>query len=165
MPPPGPGRWAARDLAALALLVVGLLQMAGDAFGVPALRALGAATVASPLPKVFSDVRGLEPFASRFTLSWVTAGGERVERPLTPAVYAGVRGPYNRRNVYGAALSYAPRLPALLWRQVFCFGLAPGGALRDELGVPPAARRVRVGIAAGTRGRSDRWVLEDPCAE
>lgn len=158
-------RWSPRDLAALALLGVGLLQMAGDALGLQGLRAIGAATVASPLPKVFSDVRGLETFASRFTLSYVAAAGSPIEREITPEVYAGVRGPYNRRNVYGAALSYAPRLPEPLWRQVFCFGLAPDGPLRAELGVPAGARRVRVEIATRTRDRDDHWVLEDPCAE
>jgi hypothetical protein len=160
-----PSRWSPRELAALALLALGLVQMAGDVLGVPALVAFGAATVASPRPKVFSDVDGLETFASRFTLSYLDADGVEVRRALTPELYAAVRGPYNRRNVYGAALAYAPRLPDPLWRQVFCHGLAPDGALRDELGVPDDARRVRVGIVTGTRDRTDRWTLEDPCTE
>ena len=46
--------------APVLLLLVGLLQMAGDTLGVPVLRGLGAAWGASPAPKVFSEVRGLE---------------------------------------------------------------------------------------------------------
>ncbi len=165
-PAPAAGRrWTKRDVAALALLVVGLLQMTGDALGIPFLKGLGAATAASPLPKVFSDVRGLETFASRFALSYRAPGGGLVERELTPELYARVRGPYNRRNVYGAALAYAPRLPEALWREVYCYGLGPGGPLRRELGIPAGARQVRVLIATRTRGRRDSWLLEDPCTE
>jgi hypothetical protein len=166
-PPPGTAEsdsghsW--RDVAALALLVVGLAQMTGDLLGLRWLRGLGAATVASPLPKVFSDVAGLETFASRFELEVVTPRGTS-RRDIDPALYARLGGPYNRRNVYGAALSYAPRLPTKLWEQVFCYGFAPAGPLRRELGVAVDATAVRVHIATRTRGRSDRWILEPHCA-
>ena len=39
-----------RNAAAAVLLVVGLLQMAGDCLRLPALKGLGTATVASPGP-------------------------------------------------------------------------------------------------------------------
>jgi hypothetical protein len=136
--------------------------MAGDALGLPWLRGIGAASVAAPLPKVFSDVRGLETFASRFDLEVTTPAGAH-RREITPEVYARLAGPYNRRNVYGAALSYAPRLPPELWRQVFCYGFAPDGPLRGELGVPADATAVRVHITSRTRGRDQSWILEPPC--
>jgi hypothetical protein len=137
--------------------------MAGDALGIDWLRGIGAATVASPLPKVFSDVRGLETFASRFELEVETAAGVE-RREIDPELYARLAGPYNRRNVYGAALSYAPRLPPPLWRHVFCYGFAPDGPLRRELRVPADARAVRVRIATRTRRRQQAWTLEPPCA-
>ena len=155
-----PGR---RDLAAGALLALGLTQMAGDALGIDWLRGIGAASVAAPLPKVFSDVRGLETFASRFELEVVTPAGEE-RREITPELYARLAGPYNRRNVYGAALSYAPRLPTPLWRQVFCYGFAANGPLRRELAVPADATAVRVHITSRTRGRDQSWTLEPRCA-
>jgi hypothetical protein len=158
-----PHRISWRDLGAIALLAVGLLQMMGDASGIVALKGIGAATAASPLPKVFSDVRGLEPFASRFTLLVTDAAGAETAREITPQLYGRLGGPYNRRNVYGAALSYAPRLPEPLWRSVYCYGLGPGGPLRRNFGVPDDAARVRVAIATRTRGRTDAWVLEAAC--
>jgi len=60
-------RW--RNLFAVALLLVGLTQMAGDILGNRVLKGLGAAPVAAPCPKVFCDIDGLEPFASSFTIT------------------------------------------------------------------------------------------------
>ncbi len=154
-----------RDVGAAALLVLGSLQMVGDASGIAALKGIGAALAASPLPKVFTDVRGLETFASEFTLLGTLPAGRELVLPITPEVYRRLGGPYNRRNVYGAALSYAPRLPRSLWEAVFCYGLGRGGPLRRELGVPAGARHLRVRIATRSRGRRDVWVLEAPCVE
>src|SRR5687767_15937977 len=88
------------------LLVLGLAQMVGDLTHFLPLKAVAAATGASPAPKVFSAVQGLETYSTRFFLD---LGDKRVE--ITPEVYARIRGPYNRRNVYGAALAYGPVLP------------------------------------------------------
>jgi hypothetical protein len=153
----------ARNAAAVALLVVGSSQLAGYLLGFQALRGIGAATAAAPFPKVFSDVRGFETFSARFTLMYEVPGGATVEREVTPELYARLRGPYWRRNVYGAALSYGPRLPREIWEPVFCYGLRPGGPLRRDLGVPEDALHPRVRIETRTRGRDDRWVLEPAC--
>ena len=98
--------------AALFLLIVGLLQMTGDLLRLPALKAVAAATGASPAPKVFSSVQGLETFSSTFYLEWRDRDGVAHTVELTPELYSRVRGPYNRRNVFGAALAYAPILSA-----------------------------------------------------
>ena len=97
-------------LGAAALLVLGLSQMAADLAGWPTLKAIAAATGAAPAPKVFGAVQGHETFSARFTLHWQTADGVWHEAPITPERYARLRGPYNRRNAYGAALSYGPVL-------------------------------------------------------
>jgi hypothetical protein len=154
-------RW--RNRAGLALGLIGCMQMAGYISGSAALRGIGAATAASPLPKVFSDVDGLETFASEFTLRYRDTNGAVTETLITPALYGRLGGPYNRRNVYGAALSYAPRLPAPLWEAVYCYGLAPQGPLRTELGLGPEATDISVTIRTRTRGRNDAWTLEPAC--
>src|ERR1700733_2160100 len=56
--------------ASVFLLVIGLLQMTGDLLRVPQLKGLAAATGASPAPKVFSSVQGLETFSSDFYVAW-----------------------------------------------------------------------------------------------
>jgi hypothetical protein len=139
--------------------------MAGYIMGSITLRGLGAATAASPLPKVFSDVNGLETFASEFILHYRQPDGTLIEVAITPDLYGRLAGPYNRRNVYGAALSYGPRLPRELWEPVFCYGLHPQGPLRAELGLPSTVTDVSVTIRTRTRGRSDAWTLEASCTE
>jgi hypothetical protein len=154
-------RW--RNYAALTLGVIGCMQMLGYVSGSRLLRGIGAATVVSPLPKVFSDVDGLETFASEFTVRYRDARGTIRETRITPELYGHLAGPYNRRNVYGAALSYAPRLPRPVWEAVYCYGLGPQGPLRSEFGLGSDAREISVTIRTRTRGRSDAWTLESAC--
>jgi hypothetical protein len=154
-------RW--RTCAAVALGAIGCLQMLGYVTGSRLLRGVGAASAVSPLPKVFSDVDGLETFASEFTVRYRDARGTLRETRITPELYGRLAGPYNRRNVYGAALSYAPRLPRPLWESVYCHGLGPQGPLRSELRFGPDAREFSVTIRTRTRGRSDAWTLESAC--
>ena len=154
-------RW--RNAVALILGIIGCTQMVGYITGNVVLRGFGAATTASPLPKVFSDVDGLETFASEFTLRYRDTAGTVRELPITPELYGRLGGPYNRRNVYGAALSYAPRLPVGLWESVYCYGFAPDGPLRQELGLGREATDIRVTIRTRTRGRHDVWTLEPSC--
>ena len=152
------------NFAALVLTALGCLQMVGYVAQARALRGLGAALGCAPLPKVFSDVDGLETFASTFTLRWRDPAGEH-SLVITPEVYARLGGAYNRRNVYGAALSYGPRLPRPLWQAVFCHGFGPGGPLRREFGLGDGARDISVRIRTNTRGRIDRWTLWPSCDE
>ena len=128
-------------LAAAALILIGTAQMAGDLTGVTAIKAIGAATHASPAPKVFTAQNGLETFSARFYIEWFDGTGEVHALQLTPNTYRNLKGPYNRRNPYGATIAYAPQLaanprlaPALeqVTRHAFC-GRAP---LLQELGIP-----------------------------
>jgi hypothetical protein len=136
--------------SAIALLALGLMQMTGDllegaglvSIGRP-IKAIGAATTASPAPKVFSTVRGLETFSTRFDLEWHDRNGRRHTLTLTPEIYSRIRGPYNRRNVYGAALAFGPVLAAdqrtqPLLRSVMNYSLAGDAPLLRELGVDPS---------------------------
>ena len=141
-------RW--HGAALWALLLVGVGQMAGDLAGVRALKGLAAATGASPAPKVFSAVRGFETFTTRFFLDWTEADGEARTVELTSDLYARLRGPYNRRNVYGAALAYAPVLPPALRDPVLAYALGGEARLLGELGVArgPGAGPVTVRLEA-----------------
>ena len=133
-------------IAAASLIVVGSVQMIGDLSGDRELRAVGLATHASPAPKVFTSQEGFETFSSRFFIDWTDTAGENHSLEVTPSTYRGVQGPYNRRNAYGAALSYGPVLesnertrPMLhsVLRHAFC-GPAP---LLLELFIPPEQLR------------------------
>lgn len=129
-------------IVALLLLSVGLLQMLGDLLQVPAMKGIGAATMISPAPKVFSSVKGLETYSTRVSLQWIDQEGFPQEISLDQETYAKLKGPYNRRNVYGAALAYGPvlaqdhRLRPLL-REVLAFALTGEAPLLVELGIDP----------------------------
>lgn len=124
--------------------MLGLLQMGGDVLRIPALKGVGAALGASPAPKVFSAVGGLETYSTRFYLEWEDRDGRHRSVLLTPELNSRLRGPYNRRNVYGAALAYGPVLASNprtepLLRAVLSHALAGEAPVLVELGVDPGS--------------------------
>ena len=99
------------DIWVFALLVlVGCMQMFGDVFGIPILKGFGLATSASPAPKVFTAHQGFETYANQFFIEYTDADNQLVSLHITPEIYQRLKGPYNRRNMYGAATSYGPVL-------------------------------------------------------
>jgi hypothetical protein len=136
----------------LFLVSLGSLQIAADALRLPRVQAVAAALQVSPAMKVFTAHQGYETHAARFSLTWQDGRGEGHGLWLDPESYARVRGPYNRRNVYGAAFAYGPLLRAdprlrpmqeSVMRHAFC----NPATLRAELGIPPDARDLTAHIA------------------
>jgi hypothetical protein len=128
-----------RVLPAL-LVVLGLAQMIADLCRLDAVKGIAAATGASPAPKVFSAVKGFETFSTKFFISFEERVGEdKVDAherfELTPERCSRLRGPYDRRNVYGAAIAYAPVLPAGLRDPVLEYALCGAAPLLRELDI------------------------------
>jgi hypothetical protein len=143
------------------LVTLGCGQIVAEALGMPRVKAVAAALQVSPAMKVFTAHDGYETHAARFSLSWDDAAGEAHVLALDPHSYARVTGPYNRRNVYGAAFAYGPLLradPRLLGLQesVMHFALCEPGVLRAELGIPADARRLAARVSpVRATGRDD----------
>jgi hypothetical protein len=155
-------------LPAIALGILGLAQMAGDLTGLVALKGLAAATNASPAPKVFSAVRGFETYSTRFFLEWTARDGTVHSVPLTSALTAKLQGPYNRRNVYGAALAYGPVMPEELRSPVMRYALCGAAPLLAELGLRAADRATPFRVRFEPREGVDLptglpLVVEAPC--
>lgn len=130
-------------LMALAIATIGLLGVSGDAFGLPLLEGAGALSGASPAPKVFTQVGESEPFSSRYELHFVDAEGPQ-RLVLNSERYARIRGPYNRRNVFGAVVAAGPELEANpmlrdMAEQVRRYALCGEAPLLRELGLDPEA--------------------------
>ena len=160
-----------KTVAAL-LLILGLAQMTGDLAHWPALKGIAAATGASPAPKVFSAVKGLETYSTRFFLDWNDASGKPHSLQLTPEVYSRLRGPYNRRNVYGAVLAYGPVLSTdprsrPMFDAVARYALCGEAPLLRELGLDPSLVsgpvRVRLEPRPGSNLGDLPLTLEPPC--
>jgi hypothetical protein len=148
-----------RNLGAVGLCLFASTAMMGDIIGSRVVKGLGAIFVAAPFPKVFCEFEGMEGFACDFTLRFETAG-ELHEIPITPELYSRLGGPYNRRNVYGAALAGGPKLPRPVWEPVFRYGFAAKGPLRREFGIPHDATNITVVVRSKTRGHEEEWFLQ-----
>jgi hypothetical protein len=124
------------------LVLLGLGQMAADVANVPIVSALFFATAASPAPKVFTALSGLEPFSSRFALETVRGGMITETTTVTSELYQRLSGPYNRRNVFGAILAGGAVLKQSPWTApmvdaVLNYGLCgERPPLVEELGLP-----------------------------
>jgi hypothetical protein len=159
----------ARVIASYVLVGIGLLQAVGWATGFSALRGVGQMSAASPLPFVFSSFRGVETFAAEFEVELEKNDGTRVSYVITPELYSKLDGPYNRRNTYGAVLSYGPALDApgerRLVESVLRYGLCNGGPLAWEFGEPEHVAKVRARVHSKTRGGRAPFHLELSCSE
>jgi hypothetical protein len=154
------------------LVILGMAQMTGDVLGISALEGIAAATTASPAPKVFSAVRGLETYSTRFSIHWRDASGSEKSLELTPEVYALIRGPYNRRNTYGAILAYGPIFASTpetqpLFESVARYALCGDAPLLVELGIDAKAAASPVRIQLEPLPSSDvgdlPLIFEAPC--
>jgi hypothetical protein len=131
------------------LVALGTLQMFADVLAMPRLKAVFAATQVSPAMKVFTAHQGYETHAARFAITWIDADGDSQRLAVDPEIYRNVRGPYNRRNVYGAALAYGPLLradPKLrpMQESVMHYAFCSPGALRSDLGIPRDAANLTI---------------------
>lgn len=130
-------RW---PLSALLLLAFGLIQMGGDLLQSSPMKGIGAAWLVSPAPKVFSSVKGFETYSTQTFLDWTDRDGVPQSIEFTSDSYSNLSGPYNRRNIYGAALAYGPvfaeddRLKPI-FQSVVDFALTGEAPLLVELGV------------------------------
>jgi hypothetical protein len=154
------------------LLVLGLGRMAADLGGAGGLAAALGATGAAPAPKVFSSVQGLETFSSRFFVEWQDGDGRTHSVPITSDHYARIEGPYNRRNVYGAAIAYGPILATddrthALFASLSQQALCGEATLLRELGIETPGRigPVHIRVEPRRRPAGTRWptVLQGDC--
>ncbi len=146
----------------IVVVLIGLLQIIGYLLSVKPIQNLGKVTASSPLPIVFTEVKGVETFASDFYLQFTSENGQQEKIKVTPEMYAKFKGPYNRRNIYGAAISYGPVLPEKIWQSVLGYGLC-NDILSEELDLAVTKQDFSVVIETRTAGRNDVWNLKLDC--
>lgn len=153
------------NLLALFVLGWGCTAMLGHVLQIPALKGLGLASGAAPYTKVFcqaedlSDGRKFETFAMDFKLHYRLEDGAAQTMVITPEIYHKMKGPYQRRNVYGAVLAYGPALPRRTSQQTLHYALVSPGTLPKELGIPANATDFQVQLISRTGDSKNQWSL------
>lgn len=150
------------DIAAAIILVLGLTRMVGYWLDSHTLQGIGAASGVAPFTKVFSATDGYEAFTASFRLRGQNKDGVRHEIALTPERYARLHGPYMRRNVYGAALVFAPRLPEELRVALHKHALNPGSAMWRELDLPTDWVSAEIHIQPREGSLETTWIYPMP---
>ena len=97
-------------LWAVILLFFASIKVIADVFWLGQISALAAATNVSPAMKVFTAHKGYETYSSTYVLKVAYADNSTDIITLDPKVYSQLKWPYNRRNIYGAAVAYWPIL-------------------------------------------------------
>ncbi len=146
------------------VLIIGSLQIVGFVSNVQPIRSLGVVTAASPLPLVFSEVKGVETFAGDFYMQWTDQNGVEEKVLMTPELYSKLCGPYNRRNIFGAAIAYGPVLPDHVWQPILNYGIC-NEVLSNELELSFNKETFTVEIDTRTAGRNDHWTLQPDCSQ
>lgn len=154
-----------RNILYIFLILAGSLQVIGYLTGVQALRGLGQAFTFSPLPIVFTEVKGIETFASEFELEYITESSDTVSINITSEVYSKFKGPYNRRNIYGAAFAYGPILPEAIRTTILKNGFCGIQFLKDDLGIKEGIKKAVIHISTKTKNRKDKWDIPIDCKE
>jgi hypothetical protein len=151
-----------RHIAALALVALGLSQLAAAAFEIPWLARLSRASVAAPAPLGFSHFDGVELFALRIRLAAVPQAGEHLQLDLDRTRFERLPGPLNRRYVYIRAIYYGldgggPELRALQ------YGLCADGPLARHLGITKPIDSARLHAITLTAGDTRSWTVDVLC--
>lgn len=154
------------------LLLLSCLQLAGTLLGLPILQGIGMASAASPLPRVFTANRGLEAFSSRYRLVLRDTAGDTRVLEMSSTLQARMRGPYNRRNAYGAIMAFGPILQVQpstrsMFLSVARHALCADAPLLRELGIDPTTiRGVRILEQLPREGTRTQLALslEVPCS-
>ena len=149
------------------VVFVGFLQAFGWAIGSKQIEGLGFMTNASPLPFVFSLFRGIEPYSSQFNVEITTEKGEVLPIAITPKAYAKVHGPYNLRNVYGAAIAGAPAFKAPLEKKmvqsVLRFGFCNPATVAHDFGIQEKIVSLKFLQTSRAKGIAATWSTEVSC--
>lgn len=151
----------------IVVLGIGSLQIIGFITQIDILRNVGRLLIASPLPFVFSDFRGLETFSLEFTIRGETNDGKTIKKVITPEVYGEFEGPYNRRNVYGAVLAYGPKLTEPTEKpmvdSVLNYGFCNKGPLTGLFGTTTPIKKVLISAKSKARGDGSTYSMEVLC--
>jgi len=150
------------------LVIVGCLHTVAYIHNLPNLKGLAFTTNASPLPLVFSAYNGIETFSTEFELDITFKNGSKTVEQMDHKLYEKLKGPYNRRNMFGIIFSHGPFFdkPNMIKirEQVLYWAMCQPGQLKKEFGYSGELDRVDIIIKSKTKGNEDKlWTMEVVC--
>jgi sterol desaturase/sphingolipid hydroxylase (fatty acid hydroxylase superfamily) len=148
------------------LLFIGLISTVGYISNTPVIKGIGYATAASPLPLVFSVYNGVETFSTVYNVTVNSSNGIH-HMTLNNTMYDKIRGPYNRRNMFGVLFSHGPFFtdPKIIQirDQVLTNALC-NGVLASEFNFKGDIYDILIEIRSKTVGFENRtWVIPIHC--
>lgn len=148
------------------VILIGSLSMIGTITMLDPVKGIGFMTTASPLPLVFSKFRGVENFSSDYYMDVRFKDGETTSFKVTPEIYERAKGPYNRRNPYGAVLAYGPMLnkpnELILRDKVMQYSACGQGTFMREIGISKPIEHINVTVKSKTVAKPV-WNFEVNC--
>lgn len=175
-------RYQLATVAAILWIILGLGQSIGYVFNMKTVRGLSFATVASPLPLVFSVApNGMETFSISFRLEvferscddndTCTKDHLIMNTILTPTLYGTLNDkPYNLRNAYGVLFSHGPffqdEKAIALRDRVLKYSLCADGPLARAFHLPNNTSRIVVNIHSNTKTHHPHqadWIMNITC--
>ena len=180
-------KYTITSIAAILWIILGLGQSIGYVFNMPQVRGLSFATVASPLPLVFSVApNGMETFSTSFRMevfkrSNITCNDNDencshdhlvMEKVMTPKLYGILNNkPYNLRNAYGVLFSHGPFFQdnkiLALRDQVLKHSLCDNGPLARAFNLPEKTSRIVVHVHSNTKTQKEahqaNWTMNIVC--
>ena len=150
------------------LIIIGTLHTFGHVNNLPKVKGLAFATVASPLPLVFSAYNGIETFSTNFELDMTLVNGTHIKKLMDNKLYGNLKGPYNRKNVYGVVFSHGPffnvKNSLIMREQILQHGLCSPGELAHEFGIFDKLKNVDILIRSSTKGNENKlWKINVVC--
>jgi len=138
------------------LVAVGLANSVAELTRAVWLARFARASVASPLPRAFSQSGSLAGFARDITLEITKADATVERRTESTEFFADLPGPYERRVIYGSALSFAPASPLPVFNSILEYGFCHSGPLAAKLGLREPLQRIVVVGRSRTTGAERR---------
>lgn len=149
------------------LFALGILNTAGLIFfNSPEMRGPAIISVASPLPFVFSAFNSVETFSTKMDMDLTMKNGTIMNIPIDHKLYAGLKGPYNRRNVIGAVFSHGPFFdkPEMIKirDQVLDWGFCQGKL--SDFGIHGKVDSAMINVKSKTLGNEGKlWQMKVVC--
>jgi len=154
-------------LSFLFLLFIGTSNTIGYTQNMQTLTGFGIASCASPRPFVFSVYNGVETFSTEYRIGIHYNNGTTLYCNLDNKIYGSLKGPYNRKNVYGAVLSHGPffNTPELIRirDEILTWGLCGPAPLAEEFGFGGSISSSLIEVGSKTKGENRTWSVMVEC--